>query len=160
MDNLGTRLLLVDDNAKLCRMVKQYLEPLGYDVAVAHTGQSVPSGTQHYQDGDIAGIKQFKGDDFILGGFEPEKATQSSDRYVMIVNKRHGSEEHDADLKATAAFTPTDEFSVVYRYDPQTGQPVQVTANGGVYSLPLDGGCCALVRLARQPIPAAAGAAH
>ena len=34
----GTRLLLVDDNPKLCRMVKEYLEPLGYDVAVAHTG--------------------------------------------------------------------------------------------------------------------------
>jgi len=34
----GTRLLLVDDNLKLCRMVKEYLEPLGYDIAVAHTG--------------------------------------------------------------------------------------------------------------------------
>ncbi len=34
----GTRLLLVDDNPKLCRMVKEYLEPLGYDVALAHTG--------------------------------------------------------------------------------------------------------------------------
>jgi DNA-binding response OmpR family regulator len=34
----GTRLLLVDDNPKLCRMVKEYLEPLGYDVSLAHTG--------------------------------------------------------------------------------------------------------------------------
>ena len=34
----GTRLLLVDDNPKLCRMVKEYLEPLGYDIALAHTG--------------------------------------------------------------------------------------------------------------------------
>jgi len=42
-DCIGTRLLLVDDNAKLCRMVKQYLEPLGYDVALAHTG---PDGLQ------------------------------------------------------------------------------------------------------------------
>jgi DNA-binding response OmpR family regulator len=32
------RLLLVDDNPKLCRMVKEYLEPLGYEVALAHTG--------------------------------------------------------------------------------------------------------------------------
>jgi len=32
------RLLLVDDNPKLCRMVREYLEPLGYQVAVAHTG--------------------------------------------------------------------------------------------------------------------------
>ena len=34
----STRLLLVDDNPKLCRMVKEYLEPLGYDVSLAHTG--------------------------------------------------------------------------------------------------------------------------
>jgi DNA-binding response OmpR family regulator len=34
----GTRLLLVDDNPKLCRMVREYLEPLGYQVSLAHTG--------------------------------------------------------------------------------------------------------------------------
>jgi DNA-binding response OmpR family regulator len=34
----GTRLLLVDDNPKLCRMVRDYLEPLGYDLTFAHTG--------------------------------------------------------------------------------------------------------------------------
>ncbi len=34
----GTRLLLVDDNLKLCRMVTEYLEPLGYEVSLAHTG--------------------------------------------------------------------------------------------------------------------------
>jgi DNA-binding response OmpR family regulator len=34
----GTRVLLVDDNPKLCRMVREYLEPLGYQVAVAHSG--------------------------------------------------------------------------------------------------------------------------
>jgi two-component system response regulator CpxR len=28
----------VDDNPKLCRMVKEYLEPLGYQVVLAHTG--------------------------------------------------------------------------------------------------------------------------
>jgi DNA-binding response OmpR family regulator len=37
-NSVGTRLLLVDDNAKLCRMVKEYLEPLGYEVSVAHSG--------------------------------------------------------------------------------------------------------------------------
>ena len=36
--SVGTRLLLVDDNPKLCRMVKEYLEPLGYEVSLAHTG--------------------------------------------------------------------------------------------------------------------------
>ena len=34
----ATRLLLVDDNLKLCRMVCEYLEPLGYEVSTAHTG--------------------------------------------------------------------------------------------------------------------------
>jgi DNA-binding response OmpR family regulator len=34
----GTQLLLVDDNPKLCRLVKEYLEPLGYQIALAHTG--------------------------------------------------------------------------------------------------------------------------
>jgi DNA-binding response OmpR family regulator len=34
----GTRLLLVDDNPKLCRMVKEYLEPLGYELSLAHNG--------------------------------------------------------------------------------------------------------------------------
>ncbi len=34
----GTRVLLVDDNPKLCRMVKEYLEPLGYEVSLSHNG--------------------------------------------------------------------------------------------------------------------------
>jgi DNA-binding response OmpR family regulator len=32
------RILVVDDDKKLCRLVREYLGPLGYDVAVAHTG--------------------------------------------------------------------------------------------------------------------------
>lgn len=37
------RLLVIDDDEKLCRMVGQYLTPHGYSVAYAHTG---PSGLQ------------------------------------------------------------------------------------------------------------------
>lgn len=33
-----TRLLVVDDDVKLCRLITEYLEPLGYEVSVAHTG--------------------------------------------------------------------------------------------------------------------------
>ncbi|MBL8206716.1 MAG: response regulator transcription factor [Blastocatellia bacterium] len=33
-----TRLLMIDDDLKLCRLVKDYLEPLGYEVESAHTG--------------------------------------------------------------------------------------------------------------------------
>ena len=35
---LTTKLLLVDDDIKLCRLVRDYLEPMGYSVTVAHTG--------------------------------------------------------------------------------------------------------------------------
>jgi two-component system, OmpR family, response regulator CpxR len=32
------QLLIVEDDRKLCRLVKAYLEPLGYQIAMAHTG--------------------------------------------------------------------------------------------------------------------------
>ena len=35
-----TRVLIVDDDMKLCRLLREYLEPMGYEVAVAHTGTS------------------------------------------------------------------------------------------------------------------------
>jgi DNA-binding response OmpR family regulator len=33
-----TRVLVIDDDKKLCRLIKDYLEPMGYDVAAVHTG--------------------------------------------------------------------------------------------------------------------------
>jgi DNA-binding response OmpR family regulator len=33
-----TRLLMIDDDRKLCRLVSTYLEPLGFDVTSVHTG--------------------------------------------------------------------------------------------------------------------------
>lgn len=33
-----TRVLLIDDDRKLCRLIATYLEPLGYDVTAVHTG--------------------------------------------------------------------------------------------------------------------------
>ncbi|MBI5801536.1 MAG: response regulator transcription factor [Verrucomicrobia bacterium] len=33
-----TRILLIDDDRKLCRLIKDYLDPLGYSVHAAHTG--------------------------------------------------------------------------------------------------------------------------
>src|SRR5947207_14691617 len=35
---MNTHLLLVDDDVKLCRLLKEYLEPLGYTVDAAHDG--------------------------------------------------------------------------------------------------------------------------
>src|SRR5215467_7187228 len=37
-DAQRTSVLVVDDDRKLCRLIKDYLEPLGYDVATANTG--------------------------------------------------------------------------------------------------------------------------
>jgi DNA-binding response OmpR family regulator len=34
----NTRILIIDDDAKLCRLVASYLQPLGYSVAAEHTG--------------------------------------------------------------------------------------------------------------------------
>jgi DNA-binding response OmpR family regulator len=33
-----TRLLIIEDDVRLCRLVKEYLEPMGYSVSLAHTG--------------------------------------------------------------------------------------------------------------------------
>ena len=49
----GTRLLLVDDNHKLCRLVKAYLDPLGYEVDLAHTGND---GLEKALHGDFAAV--------------------------------------------------------------------------------------------------------
>jgi DNA-binding response OmpR family regulator len=38
-----TRVLVVDDDVKLCQLIRDYLEPLGYDVVVAHNG---PAGVE------------------------------------------------------------------------------------------------------------------
>jgi DNA-binding response OmpR family regulator len=35
-----TRILMIDDDLKLCRLVKDYLTPMGYDVESANTGPS------------------------------------------------------------------------------------------------------------------------
>ena len=34
----GIKVLIVDDDTKLCRLVKDYLSPMGYEVDTAHTG--------------------------------------------------------------------------------------------------------------------------
>ena len=37
-DSGRTRLLMIDDDKKLCRLVTSYLEPLGFDVTAVHSG--------------------------------------------------------------------------------------------------------------------------
>ena len=38
MNEKNTKILMIDDDLKLCRLVKDYLEPFGFAVAAAHTG--------------------------------------------------------------------------------------------------------------------------
>jgi DNA-binding response OmpR family regulator len=38
-----TRVLVVDDDVKLCQLIRDYLEPLGYEVSMAHNG---PAGVE------------------------------------------------------------------------------------------------------------------
>jgi DNA-binding response OmpR family regulator len=35
----GRRLLIIDDDLELCALIKEYLEPLGYEVTAEHTGK-------------------------------------------------------------------------------------------------------------------------
>lgn len=47
--NGRTRLLMIDDDRKLCRLVSTYLEPLGFDVTAVHTG---PEGAERAVTGE------------------------------------------------------------------------------------------------------------
>lgn len=48
-----TRLLVIDDDRKLCRLIREYLEPMGYEVESAHTG---PEGLEKAQGGQYQAI--------------------------------------------------------------------------------------------------------
>ena len=47
------RLLVIDDDRKLCRLIRDYLEPMGYEVESAHTG---PDGLDKAQAGHYRAI--------------------------------------------------------------------------------------------------------
>ena len=46
-------ILLVDDDVKLCRLIREYLEPLGYAVTAAHTG---PEGLEAAAQGQFSAV--------------------------------------------------------------------------------------------------------
>jgi len=82
---VGARLLLVDDNPKLCRMVKEYLEPLGYEVSLAHTG---PDGLEKALHGNFHAILL----DVMLPGMDgfavlKQLRTQSTVPVVMLTGR-------------------------------------------------------------------------
>ena len=48
-----SRILIIDDDLKLCRLVKDYLAPFGFDVEAAHTG---PDGLEKVKNNDIQAV--------------------------------------------------------------------------------------------------------
>ncbi len=42
----GTRILVIDDDKKLCRLIRDYLQPMGYQVSTVHTGPEGVAATQ------------------------------------------------------------------------------------------------------------------
>lgn len=38
INSVPMRLLLIEDDVRLCRLVKEYLEGMGYSVSMAHNG--------------------------------------------------------------------------------------------------------------------------
>jgi len=52
-NRMNTRLLIVDDDAKLCRLIGDYLQPLGYDIDAVHDG---PAGLDRAKSGDYAAV--------------------------------------------------------------------------------------------------------
>jgi len=95
----GARLLLVDDNPKLCRMVREYLEPLGYDVSLAHTG---PDGLEKALHGDFHAIIL----DVMLPGMDGfavlEKIREESTVPVLMLTGRGEAPDRIAGLEAGA----------------------------------------------------------
>ncbi len=53
MDGGGRPLLVVDDDRKLCGLIRDYLTPLGWSVDMRHTG---PEGLEAARDGDYEAV--------------------------------------------------------------------------------------------------------
>jgi DNA-binding response OmpR family regulator len=83
-----TRVLVVDDDAKLCRLIRDYLAPLGYDVAVAHTG---PGGLEAALAGPFAAVLL---DVMLPGmdGFEVLKRLRSQSHVPVLMLTGRGEE--------------------------------------------------------------------
>jgi DNA-binding response OmpR family regulator len=95
----GVRLLLVDDNPKLCRMVKDYLEPFGYQVECVHNG---PDGLERALDGHLQAILldvMLPG----LDGFEVLKGIRAASSVpVVMLTGRGEAPDRIAGLEAGA----------------------------------------------------------
>ncbi len=80
-----TRLLVIDDDRKLCRLISAYLEPMGYEIALAHTG---PEGLEQALGGNFQAIIL----DVMLPGMDGfevlKRIRQKSDIPVLMLTAR------------------------------------------------------------------------
>lgn len=84
------RVLVIDDDRKLCRLIKDYLEPMGYEVASVHTGpegveratEAAPSWQAVILDVMLPG----------LDGFEVLKSIRARSRVPVLMLTSRGDE--------------------------------------------------------------------
>src|SRR5881628_3247953 len=79
------RVLVIDDDRKLCRLIRDYLEPMGYEVSAAHSGtDGVERAVGEVWDAVILDV-MLPG----LDGFEALKAIRrNSDVPVLMLTAR------------------------------------------------------------------------
>ena len=129
---------------------------------VFHTGNisdnAIPTGTTRYTTAVAAPIDLFWGKEFLMGVFFDE-INPSSDRYMLLVNKRHGAGLDITSLiRATAYFTLDTAFNTVYYIDPATGLEQLLSPTGTyngkpLYEVVLEGGDASLMRFTHMPEP-------
>jgi DNA-binding response OmpR family regulator len=80
-----TRVLIIDDDRKLCRLIRDYLEPMGYEIEMAHTG---PEGLEKALQGNFNALIL----DLMLPGMDGfevlKKLRHTSDVPVLMLTGR------------------------------------------------------------------------
>lgn len=84
----GFRILVVDDDKKLCRLIRDYLQPMGYQVTTVHTG---PEGVDMVQSGEWDAVildVMLPG----LDGFEVLRRIRKSSEVPVLMLTARGEE--------------------------------------------------------------------
>jgi len=84
----ATQIIIIDDDPKLCDLIREYLEPLGYAVDSAHTG---PDGLEAVRAGDFSAVIL---DVMLPGmdGFEVLKAIRHDSNVPVLMLTGRGDE--------------------------------------------------------------------
>src|SRR5881628_3448203 len=83
-----TRVLVIDDDHKLCRLIRDYLEPMGYEVSAAHSGtEGVERAVGEAWDAVILEV-MLPG----MDGFEAVKAIRRTSELPVLMLTARGEE--------------------------------------------------------------------